>query len=46
MIDYLRSLIGTVPLGYNFLEYIFSFILVLFGLFLVYKFIEAICRLF
>lgn len=35
MIDLVRSLIGAVPPGLEFLEYIFAFVLVVFGLFIV-----------
>jgi len=35
MIDILRSLIGQVPPGLEFLEYLFSFVLVVFGVFIV-----------
>lgn len=35
MLDILRSLIGSAPAGLEFLEYIFSFVLVVFGLFIV-----------
>ncbi len=35
MLDILRSLIGEVPPGMEFLEYLFAFVLVVFGLFLV-----------
>lgn len=46
MIDYLRDLIGLAPLGFEFVEYFFSFILVLSGLFIIYKAVEALCRMF
>ena len=45
MIDYLRDLLGVVPVGFGFLEYIFGFVLVLCGLFLIYKVCEAFVRL-
>ena len=35
MLSLLRNLIGECPPGLDFLEYIFAFILVIFGLFLV-----------
>lgn len=37
MIDYLQDLIGNAPQGLEFLEYIFGGILVLFGIYVVYK---------
>ena len=35
MLELVRSLIGDCPAGLEFLEYVFAFILVVFGLFLV-----------
>lgn len=35
MLDILRSLLGECPAGLEFLEYIFGFVLVVFGLFVV-----------
>ena len=35
MLDILRNLIGTAPACLEFLEYIFCFVLVVFGLFVV-----------
>lgn len=35
MLDILRQLVGSAPAGLEFLEYIFSFVLVMFGLFIV-----------
>jgi hypothetical protein len=35
LINLLRDLIGNVPAGLEFLEYLFSFILVVFGLFII-----------
>jgi len=35
MIQLLRDILGTVPAGMEFLEYIFGFVLVVFGLFIV-----------
>lgn len=43
---YLSNIIGSAPSGFAFLEYIFSFVLVCFTLFLVYKLFEALIRLF
>lgn len=43
---YLQQVIGAAPLGFSFLEYIFSFVLCCFALFIVYKVAEAICQLF
>lgn len=43
---YLSDIIGAAPPGFAFLEYIFSFVLVCFVLFLVYKLFEALARLF
>jgi len=37
MIEYLQNLIGSPPQGLEFLEYIFGGILVLFGIYVVYK---------
>lgn len=41
MIDILREIIGSAPVGYEFLEYIFSFILLLVGVFITY---QIVCR--
>lgn len=35
MLDIVRSLLGECPPGLEFLEYIFAFVLVVFGLFIV-----------
>lgn len=35
MIELLRSLIGEAPAGLEFLEYVFLFVLVVFGLFII-----------
>lgn len=35
MLDILRNLVGSAPAGLEFLEYIFSFVLVMFGIFVV-----------
>lgn len=46
MIDYLHELIGNAPQGFEFLEYIFTFVLCLIGVFLCYKLVEALLNLF
>lgn len=46
MIEILNELIGQVPVGYEFLLYIFSFILVLAGLFVIYNAVCAVIDLF
>lgn len=35
MLNIIRSLLGSCPAGLEFLEYIFAFVLVVFGLFIV-----------
>lgn len=35
LLELIRSLLGTVPVGYEFLEYIVLFFLLLFGLFII-----------
>lgn len=46
MVDVLTSIIGSPPLGFDFAQYIVSFILVLFGLFIVYRLFRAILEIF
>lgn len=46
MIDILIELIGQPPAGFEFILYIFSFILVLLGLYLVYSIARAVTELF
>lgn len=46
MIDILIELIGQPPAGFEFILYIFSFILVLLGLYLVYSVARAVIELF
>lgn len=46
LLDLIRSLLGTVPPGYEFLEYIILFVLLLFGLFVVFGILQAFFGLF
>lgn len=46
MIDILRELIGVPLIGYNFLEYIFVYILVIAGLFVIYSCVSALIDFF
>lgn len=46
MIDILEELIGTAPVGFDFLTYIFSFVLVLFGLMFIYKIFTVLLEIF
>lgn len=46
MKDILIDLLGQPPAGYEFLLYIFGFILVLAGLYLVYSLVRAVVDLF
>ena len=41
MLEMIRSLLGMPPVGYEFLEYIVLFFLLLFGLFIVYGILQA-----
>lgn len=46
MIEVLRELLGSPPLGFQFLEYMFSYVLVLAGLFVIYGAVCALIDLF
>lgn len=46
LLELIRSLLGTVPAGYEFLEYIVLFVLLLFGLFIVFGIMRAFFGLF
>lgn len=46
ILDYIHSLLGEAPSGFAFLDYIFAFVLVCIGLFIVYKAFEALFQLF
>jgi len=46
MIDILIELIGQPPAGFEFILYIFSFILVLLGLYIVYSIARAVTEMF
>lgn len=46
MFESFREIIGSPPLGFEFLEYFFGFALVLFGLFIVYRLFLAILEIF
>lgn len=44
MKDILIELLGQPPQGFEFLYYFFSFILVLAGVFMIYKCVSALCE--
>lgn len=46
MNDILIDLLGQPPAGFEFLLYIFGFILVLVGLYLVYSFVRTVMDIF
>lgn len=46
MLEILRNLIGEPPPGCASLEYVFCFLLVFFGLFIVYQFFSFLFKLF
>ncbi len=46
MLEAFKNIIGSPPLGFEFAEYFFSFALVLFGLFIVYRLFLAILEIF
>lgn len=46
MFDILKDLLGAPPIGYEFLIYIFGFILVLFGLYVITQIVSAVLDLF
>lgn len=46
MIDILIELIGQPPAGYEFLLYIFAFILVLVGVLIIYRAVCAVAEFF
>ena len=46
LLELIRSLLVTVPVGYEFLEYIFLFLLLLFGLFIIFGILQAFFCLF
>ena len=46
LLELIRSLLGTVPVGYEFLEYIVLFFLLLFGLFIIFGILQAFFGLF
>lgn len=46
LLELIRSLLGIPPVGYEFLEYIILFVLLLFGLFIVYGIMQAFFGLF
>ncbi len=41
IISYIDTLLGEVPLGFEFIKYIFGFILVLAGLYLIVQLVTA-----
>ena len=46
LLELIRYLLGTVPVGYEFLEYIVLFFLLLFGLFIIFGILQAFFGLF
>ena len=46
MLDILTDIIGAPPIGYEFLLYIFGFVLVLFGLYILVQIVSAVLDLF
>lgn len=46
MIEILREILGYPPFGYQFLEYMFSYILLLAGVFVIYGAVCAVVDLF
>lgn len=45
MTDILVELLGEAPAGFEFMFYIFSFILVLAGLYLIYSIVRAVIEI-